>query len=321
MRVAAGLALRASAIALVLHSSSAGAEAQAWVPPKGEGSVSFLVTNVLVRDHLLPTERYDRGHIDSTSFLFDVTYGVSDRLAVTASLPVIMTRYRGAFPHQPITIDDGSWHTTAQDFRIGVRYNVVRGPVVVTPFVGSVLPSGDYSYYAHAAAGRRVREMLAGVTVGKLFANQGLVLQGRYAFGVAERVVGFTPLHSEAGAELAYFLTPAIRVFGSASGRLGHNGIDLTLQSRAVLPPQIWLNHDRVSRIDELNVGGGAAFSVSESIDLFGAFSRTVAGRNTHAVDRGISVGMAWSFRRSGAARTSSRENSLAKCLCQKAGE
>ena len=159
------------------------------------------------------------------------------------------------------------------------------------------------------------------MAVAKLFANQGLVLQGRYAFGVAEQVVGYTPRHSEAGMELAYFITPSIRVFGSASGRLAHNGIDVTLQSRFTLPPEVWLAHDRVSRLNELNLGGGTAISISESIDIFGAFTRTVAGRNAHAIDRGISIGMAWSFRRAVAPRTTSRESSLAKCLCQKAGQ
>ena len=39
--------------------------------------------------------------------LFDVTYEISDRLAVTAGLPVVMSAVRGNFPHRPITLDDG----------------------------------------------------------------------------------------------------------------------------------------------------------------------------------------------------------------------
>ena len=116
MRVSAGPAICTGAVALMLQFSASDVRAQAWVPKKGEGNVSFLVTNILVRDHLIPVERFDRGHIDSTTFLFDVTYGVTDRLTVNASLPVITSRYRGSFPHSPVTIDDGAWHTTAQDF-------------------------------------------------------------------------------------------------------------------------------------------------------------------------------------------------------------
>jgi hypothetical protein len=44
---------------------------------KGEGAdpgvVSVIFTNVLARDHFPPGDRYDFGHIDSNTLLFDVT--------------------------------------------------------------------------------------------------------------------------------------------------------------------------------------------------------------------------------------------------------
>ena len=76
------------------------------------------------------------------------------------------------------------------------------------------------------------------------------------------------------------------------------------------------------ARESYLNVGGGAAFSLSDSIDLFGGFTTTVWGRNTHAVNRGLSLGMAWGFGRAGAPAATvaaRRESALIKCLCQKA--
>ena len=144
-------AVRVVACLILVSGTAATARAQAWLPAKGEGTVSVLFTNVLSKDHYLPDERFDFGHIDSNTMLFDVTYGVSDRLAVTAGLPVVMSRYRGSAPHRPITLDDGAWHTTAQDFRFGLRYGLARGPVMVTPFIGTDLPSVDYEFYAHAA--------------------------------------------------------------------------------------------------------------------------------------------------------------------------
>ena len=52
------------------------AGAQAWLPAKGEGTVSVLVSNTLSKDHFLPDQRYDFGHIDANTVLFDVTYGL-----------------------------------------------------------------------------------------------------------------------------------------------------------------------------------------------------------------------------------------------------
>ena len=97
-------AVRVAASLILLCGTTATARAQAWLPAKGEGTVSVLFTNVLSKDHYLPDQRYDFGHIDSNTVLFDVTYGISDRLAVTAGLPVVMSRYSGAFPHRPITL-------------------------------------------------------------------------------------------------------------------------------------------------------------------------------------------------------------------------
>lgn len=50
---------------------SATAHAQAWLPAKGEGTVSVLFSNTLSTKHYLPNVAYDRGHIDANSVLFD----------------------------------------------------------------------------------------------------------------------------------------------------------------------------------------------------------------------------------------------------------
>ena len=66
-----------------------------------------------------------------------------------------------------------NWHSTAQDFRFDLRYNVTRNlgntGIVLTPFVGSVSPSHDYTYFAHAGFGRDLNELQIGVSAAKLF--------------------------------------------------------------------------------------------------------------------------------------------------------
>jgi len=118
--------MRAALTLVVFLVTSSTAFAQAWLPAKGEGNVSVLFSNTLSTRHYLPDVAYDRGHIDANTMLFDVTYGVSDRMAVTVGLPMVTSRYRGSFPHRPITLDDGNWHTSAQDFRLNVRYNAFQ---------------------------------------------------------------------------------------------------------------------------------------------------------------------------------------------------
>jgi hypothetical protein len=313
--------MRAALTLVVFLVASSTAYAQAWLPAKGEGTVSVLFSNTLSTKHYLPDIAYDRGHIDANTMLFDVTYGLSDRMAVTVGLPMVTSRYRGSFPHRPITLDDGNWHTSAQDFRMNLRYNVVRGPIQVTPFIGTGLPANDYQYFAHAAPGRQLKEMLAGVSTGRLFAELGLVVQGQYAINLSEGALDYARRYSTASVESAYFLTPALRLIAAASGRMGHTGIDLPVNG-ALLTPDQFLHHDQISRESFFNVGGGAAITLTETTDLFVAYTRTVTGRNTHATDRGLSLGVSWSFGRATGddtlASRDARQGSLVRCLCEK---
>ena len=153
------------------------AAAQAWVPAKGEGSVSVLFQDLFVDNHLTASgAKQDRGEIHSMNLLADVNYGLTDRVALTLALPFIRTRYSGAFRH-PTDLDDGTPHSGFQDVRFGVRVNVVDGPVTVTPFIGTSVPSHSYEYFAHAAYGPNVTR-----TRGRHLPRQGG--PGRVAAGV-----------------------------------------------------------------------------------------------------------------------------------------
>lgn len=323
MRLYVTLAASRVACALVLVVAGAtAARAQAWVPAKGEGSVSAVFSNALSTGHYLPNVSYDFGHIDSNTLLFDVTYGLSDRMAVTVGLPVVTSRYRGNFPHRPITLDDGNWHTTAQDYRFNVRYNAFRGPVVITPFVGSGIPARNYEFFAHAAPGRQLKEAVTGVSVGRLFAELGLVVQGSYGMNFSEGSLNQSRRFSTGSVEAAYFIVPSLRLIATTAGRVGHTGINLYPDSGRVLPAEVFQHHDQISRESFLNIGAGAGVSLSDSIDLFVGYTRTVTGRNTHAVNRGLSIGMSWGFGRSsgdaGPLVRDGRETALVRCLCEK---
>ena len=89
----------------------------------------------------------------------------------------------------------------AQDFRFGVRYGVARA-LMVTPFIGTDLPSVDYEFYARP--GRQLKELNAGVAAGRLFADLGLVVQGRYALAFSEGALDQSRRYSLASLEGAY---------------------------------------------------------------------------------------------------------------------
>src|SRR3954453_12404464 len=85
--------------------------AQAWLFPKGEGSVSLSYQNLFVSDHVYENgDAHDIGHMLSHALTLDTEYSITDKLAVRVAVPYIAGRYYGSKPHQ-LPMDDGSYHS------------------------------------------------------------------------------------------------------------------------------------------------------------------------------------------------------------------
>src|SRR5262245_55324331 len=279
------LAFRVTSIGMALPAilalGSVPAAAQAFLPAQGEGTVAVVFQDFSMKYHFLPTTAYDRGHIRTDSLIVDMTYGLTDKVAVTVGIPWIAARYRGVNPHPlvdtsgpvPILyganpIDDGSYHSAFQDFRFDVRYNVTKTWLVLTPYVGSSVPSHAYTYFAHAAPGRNLKELQVGVLAAKLLDSlvPGLFVQGRYSYGFTERVLDISHNRSNLDLEIGYFLTPRVRLLALSTAQLTHGGIDLTTNSRVDLGPVLFSRHDQIDRVNFLNAGAGTAYSLTEKV-------------------------------------------------------
>jgi hypothetical protein len=327
-----------SAAVLIVAGTARVVSAQAWVPQQGEGSVSLAVQQLNVKKHLAGTTIRDAGHINTGVLLADVTYGLTDKFAVDLAIPFVVTKYSGTSPHPNTTIDNGTHHNAFTDFRMSVRYNVTRKGAVITPYVGSVVPSHDYAYYGHSAFGEQLNELQVGTFVAKLFTSgvPGLFVSSRIAYGFVEKVQDISHNRSMADLEAGYFVTPSFRAFGMMNAQRTHGGIDFPLSGQAGLPVELRPVHDVVQRVNYLNLGAGAAYSINDSFDVFGSFLREATGRNGHVLNRGITFGASWSFSRKSkgdvvaagtgapsreyARRTAKREGSLGRCICQKSG-
>jgi hypothetical protein len=181
-----------------------------------------------------------------------------------------------------------------------------------------------------------LNELQVGVYVAKLFTRglPGVFVSSRVAYGFVEKVLDISHNRSMADLEVGYFLTPSLRAFAMATGQYTHGGIEFPLGGYFALAPEHQPIHDVIQRVHFVNAGGGFAYSISDSVDMFASFSRLVTGRNGHVLNRGVTIGASWSFSRgsegdavtAGASAPASeyagsvgkQKGSLARCICQK---
>ena len=286
---------------LLLASSSLKlTQAQAWLPLKGDGQLTFTYENIYVRDHFdYQGNRFNAGPIRTNTVITTLEYGLTNRLTLDAELTHVTSKYEGfvgPVPHGPP--DTGFYHPTFQDARVGVRFNVFRGPLVVTPFVATVIPTHHYETRGHTAVGRDLRELQIGVNVGRDL--EGLIprtyVEGRYSYSVVQDVRQFNLNRSNADWEFGYFATNRLTLRFTGAWQKTYGGVRIFLDSNI---PDYHELHDRAAQSGFLRVGGGLSFSLTRSIDLHADFGNTEKGTNTHGA-RGLSLGISWRFSRGG---------------------
>ena len=283
--------LAASLVAGLLCSPARAEELfRAWVPPKGEAYVSLDYGNTFVRDHLSASgQPFDVGHIRANEVSLQLGYSLTDRLAFSAGLPYRITKYEGLYPHN--VIDDGTYHGTFQDFRLELRYQVLREPLAVTPMVGATLPSHDYAFYAHSAAGDDLREYPVGLHVGRHLdpVLPDAWVQALYMYTFSTRVVGLSHNRSNLDLELGTYVAPALALRAMAAWQQTYGGLDLPSDPTGIWPHQI-------AREDFWNIGGGVIYQAGGAVDLTASYFVTVSGSNAMKVRQGFVLGAAWNF-------------------------
>ncbi len=270
--------------------------AQAWVPEKGDGSVSVTYQNLVARDHINFTgaRASNLGTVRAHSMLIDFEYGITDKLAFNTDLAYIGSNYRGPLPESPF--DNGRFHSAFQDAHFHVRYNVLKNPAVVTPFIGVTIPTHNYGVLGHSAIGRGFHELLIGVNAGRQLGPilPNVYFHGRYSYTILKRFEGMNLNRSNVDWEVGWLATGKLTLRFLGAWQKSYGGLNLPVDLHSEEDHEI---HDRAARADFVRLGGGATFSVNRSFDIDIAYATTVWGRNIHAVG-GMALGFSWRFSR-----------------------
>lgn len=294
--------LRALACVSTVLGPASSSFAQAWTPPKGEATLELNYENYYVRDHLFHHgEAAELGEIRTNVLLFDLTYAVTDRLAATASLPYVYSRYDGKSPHS-LPADNGDYHGTFADYRLDLRYLVLRDPAVLTPFVAAIIPSHHYVTFAHSAVSVGLREYLVGVNLGRRLDPilPDAFAQARVSYAFVERVLGISHDRNNFDLELGYFVTSSLALNASGSYQRTHGGIDFPLvgtpEFKAFVNSPYWPVHDSVARAEYMNVGGGLTYALTGSVDVSASYVTMIWGKNLHKISPGLVFGFNYGF-------------------------
>ena len=273
--------------------------AQAWLSPKGEGTVSLSYQNQYVADHVFENaDAHDIGHILSHALTLDVDYSLTDNMAVRVALPFIAGKYYGPAPHL-LSRDDGTYQSTFQDFVTDVRYRLTKRHATVTPFFRAVVPSNSYPYFAHSAAGRDQREFHLGTNFGRRLDPliPKAYIQAQYSYAFVERVLGIAPNRSNVELQLGYFLTPRLSLLATGQWMYTHSGVELNYNLFQVgLSDDQWIHHDQIAKSSLLDLGGAVSWSIAPSWQMFLNLARSVEGRNAHLHAAVATIGVSRSF-------------------------
>jgi hypothetical protein len=294
---------RGASVAAVCAMITTTALAQAWIEPKGETSVSLTYQ---YSDYLGHLDNAGNGVAENGSqaqiATLDVDYSVTDRLAISFSVPYTLSRLgNNPSPHlvDRTGINDGHYHGAWQDYDLELRYNVLMQPLVVTPFLSFVVPSHDYQTVAAEAVGRDLRETHLGMNIARTLEPllPKAYVDAHVGYVFSQQALGISTNRTIADVAGGYFVTPRFTARGVVSYQRTHGGLtsEQVFADPPVLTPDLLHGHDRLLRDTHLRAGLAGSFSIGPRTDLYAGYVKTLWGKNSH-YGYGITVGVSRAF-------------------------
>ncbi len=295
----------AAAIGVALTGAPAPLAAQAFTSPQGIGSATVAWQFVDNTGHR-GTDGFlvARGQSVTMSALFEVDYGVTDRLSTSIAMPYVFAKYTGGLPSfSRLPRDECKcWHSSFQDVAFGARYRLGDGPWAVTPSLRYGVPSHDYAYQGEAVVGRNLREVQVGVSAGLRLTRllPKASVQAGYTYSFVEQPVDDIKIDRGTGVfDVGYALTRSLYIRGGANWQRTHGGLRAGSASGnppfpGDITPALRPQADRLIRSNYWQAGGGLAYAAGP-VDLFASITKYVWGRDAHN-GQAYTVGTTWYF-------------------------
>ncbi|HWM86698.1 MAG TPA: hypothetical protein VNO33_12690 [Kofleriaceae bacterium] len=292
----AGSMLAAFVIMSAFSERTAGA--QAWVDTPGSLAASleyvFAPSTAIVND---PDEEFDNEDITAHTVSVGLEYTPIEDLGLDLTVPMVATKYGGegtSFPPHG-DYDDGDLHTTLQDLRLNARYQLLHEIVAFAPHIGGSIPLSDYETIGFANAGRGLKQLHVGASIGRTLdpVLPNLFVHATYEFSLVER---FDDTNGdEAAAEMTkdigqnrsdvsfllgyFFLDGDLSLDVGLNWRIHHGGIDFSELGAPGGPMYVY--HDPLLNEEFMLVGGDVTYNITDRISVNGTTRFFLRGYNT----------------------------------------
>ena len=260
-----------------------------WIPPKGEGSLSFEYQRFGMSRNIMPDIQYvrwpddfDRNEADTivegNILVMSVDYGLHERLGLNVTVPFVHSEFIDSpFIYTSGANADDEPNKDFQDLGVTFTHLTLTDPVLVTTSLGATWPLTDYDTHGHAAVGRKLKNLRAGVGVARRL-NPLLgdfMIQANYTFSYSERLSDFRPNRSTGFVSLTYFPPmPSLTLSAFYNHEITHDGLAWGALEWNTNFDEYWHIHDRV--VDErfAQLGGVVSYAVNHQLGVYlGAFT------------------------------------------------
>jgi hypothetical protein len=190
--------------------------------------------------------------------------------------------------------DDGDMHTTLTDLRLGARYQLLREIVAFAPHIGGSIPVTDYENVGFANAGRGLKQLHLGASLGRTLdpVLPNLFVHGTYEFSLVER---FDDTSTEEEAEITkevgqnrsdvalmlgyFFLEGDLRLNLGYNWRIHHGGVDFTELGSPDSP--MYRYHDPLLNEEFMLLGGDIGYDLTDRLSINASTRFFLRGYNT----------------------------------------
>lgn len=282
------------------------------VPGRGLGSLGITYQEITITERELIVLRENFGEVKLRGAYFDFDYGLTDRLAMTLTLPLKSNRYVGSQPHDPtlladdhgeVLLDDGEYHTNWGDFGIDFRWQwLSTDSFAITPFIGYYTPSNDYPLFTETQAGRGQWRIDVGLNAaGRLGPpRHNLYWQAGYAFSYVEETrpsdaPAMRVNQSHLSFEVGWSPTPRLTPYLTLSYHTAHDGLELPEFTGLFVSDQFYY-HDQLLPWEQQTWALGTRYSVSDQIGLYFSYGRSGDVEFGHFYEPAISFGFGWAL-------------------------